>query len=191
LLLLLVTSVFAYERLNARASPPPVPLSNLSPIRMPGVNRGAGSAFAGVWLRLRESGFHPIPGGDADFPVVHKNEEYRAVIPALLPGFPCAECGQGEILDRRVRRQAWVNFYENPTSQTKYYPDTFTHEISNEYSPHWNGPMIYDSINVYSVITETNGRIHRAMTRLTVGYTVNNGVLGIYALVMKVLPTNF
>ena len=78
-----------------------------------------------------------------------------------------------------------------PTSQTKYYPDTFTHEISNEYSPHWNGPMIYDSINVYSVITETNGRIHRAMTSLTVGYTVNNGVLGIYALVMKVLPTNF
>jgi hypothetical protein len=78
-----------------------------------------------------------------------------------------------------------------PTSQTKYYPDTFTHEISNEYSLHWNGPMIYDSINVYSVVTERNGRIHRAMTRLTVGYTVNNGVFGIYALVMKVLPTNF
>jgi hypothetical protein len=78
-----------------------------------------------------------------------------------------------------------------PSSRTKYYPDTFTHEISNEYSPHWNGPMIYDSINVYSVITETKGRIHRAMTRLTVGYTVDNGVLGIYALVMKVLPTNF
>jgi hypothetical protein len=77
-----------------------------------------------------------------------------------------------------------------PSSQSTYYPDTFTHEISNEYSPHWTGPMLYDSINVYSVVTERNGRIHRALTRLTVGYTLNNGVLGIYALVMKVLPGN-
>jgi len=41
-----------------------------------------------------------------------------------------------------------------------------------------------------SVVTERNGRIHRALTRLTVGYTLNNGVFGIYALVMKVLATN-
>jgi hypothetical protein len=77
-----------------------------------------------------------------------------------------------------------------PSSQATYYADTFTHEISNEYSPHWNGPMLYDSINVYSVVTERNGRVHRALTRLTVGYTLNNGALGIYALVIKVLPTN-
>ena len=77
-----------------------------------------------------------------------------------------------------------------PSSQATYYADTFTHEISNEYSPHWNGPMLYDSINVYNVVTERNGRVHRALTRLTVGYTLNNGALGIYALVMKVLPTN-
>lgn len=77
-----------------------------------------------------------------------------------------------------------------PSSQVTYYPNTFTHEISNEFSPNWNGPMLYDSINVYSVVSERNGRVHRAMTRLTVGYTLNNGVLGIYALVMKVLPAN-
>jgi hypothetical protein len=69
-----------------------------------------------------------------------------------------------------------------PSSQATYYPDTFTHEISNEYSPHWNGPMLYDSINVYSVVTERNGRVHRALTRLTVCYTLNNEALGIYAL---------
>jgi hypothetical protein len=52
------------------------------------------------------------------------------------------------------------------------------------------GPMLYDSINVYSVVTERNRRVHRALTRLTVGYTVNNGVPGIYALAMKVLPAD-
>jgi hypothetical protein len=55
-------------------------------------------------------------------------------------------------------------------------------------SPHWTGPTLYDSINVYSVVTERNG-VHRAMTRLTGGYTVNNGAPD-YALTMKVLPTN-
>jgi hypothetical protein len=63
----------------------------------------------------------------------------------------------------------------------------FTHEVSGEYSAHWNGPMIYDSINVYSEVQERFGRLHRALTRLTVGYTVENGVPNIYGLVLKVL----
>ena len=50
--------------------------------------------------------------------------------------------------------------------------------------------MLYDSINVYSVVTERSGRVHRALIRLTIGYTLNNGALRIYALVMKVLPAN-
>jgi hypothetical protein len=75
------------------------------------------------------------------------------------------------------------------SSHASYYPDTFTHEISNECSPHWIGPMLYDSINVYSEIQERAGRMHKALTRLTVGYTRNDGNYIIYALVMKVLPT--
>ena len=76
------------------------------------------------------------------------------------------------------------------SSESTYNTDTFTHEVSNEYSPHWKGPIIYDSVNVYSVVTETVGRVHRALVRLTVGYTLNDGAVGIFALVMKVLPAN-
>jgi hypothetical protein len=47
--------------------------------------------------------------------------------------------------------------------------------------------MIYDSINVFSVVQEHYGRLHRALTRLTVDYTVEKGVRTIYALVLKVL----
>jgi hypothetical protein len=77
--------------------------------------------------------------------------------------------------------------YTYVNSNSTYYTDTFTHEVSDEYSHNWVGPMIYDSINVYSVVTERTGRVHRAMTRLTVGYTLNNGALGIYALSLKIL----
>jgi len=74
------------------------------------------------------------------------------------------------------------------SSKSTYYPQSFTHEISQEYSPRWSGPMLYDSINVYGDITERGGRVHRALTRLTVGYTDNAGRYTIYALVLKVLP---
>ena len=67
------------------------------------------------------------------------------------------------------------------------YPDTFTREVSNEYSSKWQGPMIYDSITEYTQAQENNGRTHRATTRLTVGFTVYNDVITIYALVLKVL----
>jgi hypothetical protein len=68
-----------------------------------------------------------------------------------------------------------------------YYPDTLTHEVSNEYSPHWVGPMLYDTISTYTEAREFNGRIHRATTRFTVGYTVVNWVTNIYAMVLKVI----
>jgi hypothetical protein len=61
------------------------------------------------------------------------------------------------------------------SSKSTYYPQSFTHEISKEYSPRWSGPMLYDSINVYSEITEHSGRVHRALTRLTVAHTDNAG----------------
>jgi hypothetical protein len=79
-----------------------------------------------------------------------------------------------------ARNYAWV--HSTP------YPNTFTHEVSDEYSAHWKGPMLYDSINVYSEALEKNGRFHKAMTRLTVGYTVDSdGGIAIYSLTLKVL----
>jgi hypothetical protein len=67
-----------------------------------------------------------------------------------------------------------------------YYPSTFTHAVSHEYSPHWVGPMLYDSLTIYSEVQERYGRLHRARVRLTVGYTAIGGNYVIYALVLKV-----
>jgi len=68
------------------------------------------------------------------------------------------------------------------------YPETFTHEVSDEYSSRWDGPMIYDSITVYTEALENNGRLHKAKTRLTVGYTLQDRQhISVYALVLKVL----
>src|ERR1700688_2172414 len=71
------------------------------------------------------------------------------------------------------------------SDRSTVYPETFTHEVSDEYSSHWDGPMIYDSITVYTEALENNGRLHRAKTRLTVGYTVQDQHISIYALVLK------
>ncbi len=73
------------------------------------------------------------------------------------------------------------------SDRSTVYPETFTHEVSDEYSSHWDGPMVYDSITVYTEALENNGRLHRAKTRLTVGYTVQDQHISIYALVLKVL----
>jgi hypothetical protein len=79
-----------------------------------------------------------------------------------------------------ARNYAWV--HSTP------YPSTFTHEVSDEYSRRWNGAMLYDSINVYSEALEKSGRLHKATTRLTVGYTVDStGRIAIYSLTLKVL----
>jgi hypothetical protein len=78
-----------------------------------------------------------------------------------------------------ARNYAWV--------KSITYPDSFTHEVSNEYSSRWSGPMIYDSIAENTEAMERNGRLHRASVRMTVGYTLVNGLPNIYALVLKVL----
>jgi hypothetical protein len=68
------------------------------------------------------------------------------------------------------------------------YPDSFSHEVSDQYSSYWSGPMVYDSINVYSEAQERNGKLHKAMTRLTVGYVIDSsGRPAIYSLTLKVL----
>ena len=68
------------------------------------------------------------------------------------------------------------------------FPNTFTHEVSDQYSSHWNGPMNYDSMNIYSEAMEKNGKLHKATTRLTVGYVIDpSGHPAIYSLTLKVL----
>jgi hypothetical protein len=48
--------------------------------------------------------------------------------------------------------------------------------------------MIYDSINTYTEAMERNGKLHKANTRLTVGYVIDSsGHPSIYSLTLKVL----
>lgn len=68
-----------------------------------------------------------------------------------------------------------------------YYPESFTHEVSDQYSSHWEGPMIYDNITMVSDVYETGVRWHHVTVRFTVGYTYVDGALKIYALVYKAL----
>jgi Trypsin-like peptidase domain len=78
------------------------------------------------------------------------------------------------------RNYAWVH--------STAYPNTFTHEVSDQYSSYWSGPMVYDSINIYSEALEKNGKLHKATTRLTVGYVIDaSGHPSIYSLTLKVL----
>jgi hypothetical protein len=64
------------------------------------------------------------------------------------------------------RNYAWVH--------STVYPNTFSHEVSDQYSSYWSGPMIYDSINTSTEAMEKNGKLHKATTRLTVGYVIDS-----------------
>lgn len=78
------------------------------------------------------------------------------------------------------RNYVWVH--------STVYPNTFSHEVSDQYSSYWSGPMIYDSINTYTEAMERNGKLHKATTRLTVGYVIDSsGHPAIYSLTIKVL----
>jgi hypothetical protein len=86
-----------------------------------------------------------------------------------------------------IRRDMQGDAQTYTSDRSIVYPETFTHEVSDEYSSRWDGPMIYDSITVYTEALENNGHLHKAKTRLTVGYTVQDQHISIYALVLKVL----
>ena len=78
------------------------------------------------------------------------------------------------------RTYSWV--------RSTVHPNTFTHEVSDQYSSYWSGPMLYDSIDMYSEALERNGKLHKATTRLTVGYVIDSsGRPAIYSLSLKVL----
>ena len=116
----------------------------------------------------------------------YNDHDYLALSPYLVPGH--VNC-----LGHRYASPSFIRSDMTNDARTyavvncTYYPDTFTHEVSNEYSPHWVGPMLYDTITTYTEAREFNGRVHRATTRFTVGYTVVNGVTNIYAMVLKVI----
>lgn len=111
------------------------------------------------------------------------NHDFEGLAPYLVDGhlnyFGHRRC-RLEYVQHDMGNDA-INY---PHSESKTYPDTFAHEVSTEYSPQWTGPMIYDSINVYSEITEKNGHLHRATTRLTVGYTSHDNAILVYSLTM-------
>jgi TolB-like protein len=90
---------------------------------------------------------------------------------------------------RKVSNQFIANDIANDDRQylegnSTYHIDTFTHEVSNEYSPAWSGPMLYDSITVDTTAQERDGRRDKTTTRFTVGYTYVDRNRRIYALKM-------
>jgi TolB-like protein len=95
---------------------------------------------------------------------------------------------RGRVSNDYIRKdmQEHARIYQSVHSNV--YPETFTHDVSGEYSSRWSGPMIYDSINVYSEVLETSGRFHKALTRFTVGYTLQSDrKVRIYAFVSNAL----
>jgi hypothetical protein len=93
--------------------------------------------------------------------------------------------GKRHVSNDYIRRDMQEDERNYSSSHNILYPDTVTHEVSNEYSSQWTGPMLYDSITVYSEVRERQGRLHKALTRLTLGYTIENGRPSIYALALK------
>jgi len=116
----------------------------------------------------------------------YNDHDYLALSPYLVPGH-VNYFGHRYASPSFIRNDMTNDARTYAAVNCTYYPDTFTHEVSNEYSPHWVGPMLYDTITTYTEAREFNGRVHRATTRFTVGYTVVNGVTNIYAMVLKVI----
>jgi hypothetical protein len=95
--------------------------------------------------------------------------------------------GQRRASNYRIIRDMTGDSHRYSQWHATYYPETFWRETSNEYSPNWQGPMIYDHIDMQSNVYETGVRWHHARVRFTVGYTYVNQVLKIYALTYQVL----
>jgi hypothetical protein len=116
----------------------------------------------------------------------YNKHDYLALSPYLVPGH-VNYFGHRDASPSFIRNDMTNDARTYAAVNCTYYPDTLTHEVSNEYSPHWVGLMLYDTITTYTEAREFNGRVPRATTRFTVGYTVVNGVTNIYAMVLKVI----
>jgi hypothetical protein len=91
-----------------------------------------------------------------------------------------------------------VNYFGRPNTTNDYIrrdmqqdAQTFSGSHSTRYTDTFNRvpdeSMIRDSITVYTEVQERRGRLHKALTRFSVTYTLNGGVPTIYSLVLKVL----
>src|SRR5260221_134848 len=116
----------------------------------------------------------------------YNNHDYLALSPYLVPGH-VNYFGHRYASPSFIRNDMTNDARTYTAVNCTYYPDTFTHDESNDDSPHWVGPMLYDNITTYTEARDFNGRVHRATIRFTVGYTVVNGVTNIYAMVLKVI----
>ena len=116
----------------------------------------------------------------------YNRHDYLALAPYLVSGH-LNYFGHREATDAFIRHDMANDVRTYAGVNCTFQPETFKHEVSNEYSSHWEGPMLYDSITAYTEAREFNGKVHSATTRFTVGYTSVNGVTKIYAMVDKVL----
>ena len=133
----------------------------------------------------------PVPASDAAGFVstllsAYNHHDFRALAPYLVSG-RVNYFGHRDTSDAFIRNDMANDARTYASVNTSFQPETFKHEVSNEYSSHWEGPMVYDSITAYTEAREFNGKVHSATTRFTVGYTSVNGVTKIYAMVDKVL----
>ena len=111
------------------------------------------------------------------------NYDWRALEPYFIDG------QTNYFGHRHVTVQYIINVIMNDSRQFgrqhwTIYWNTFKHE--------YDGDMAYDSVNAYVVIEEPGVRTHRALERLTVGYSSDrNAVHGIiiHSLTLKVLPS--
>ena len=97
--------------------------------------------------------------------------------------------GHTDSTNAYIRDQLTVEATEMRRIRSTVDPQSFKHEVSNEYShsQRWEGPMLYDSITVSNEWETPNGVQIRMVTRLTAGFTLQRGTVQIYALVRKVL----
>jgi hypothetical protein len=117
----------------------------------------------------------------------HYNNHDSSWITSFTQNYHTNYFGHTKASNAAIQQDMYNDSLQYGKWNATWYPETFTHDVSNEYSSHWNGPMIYDSITIESHILENGVRWHNATVRFTVGYTYNDGVAKIYALVEKVL----
>jgi hypothetical protein len=115
------------------------------------------------------------------------NHDYEHLTPYLADGF-VNYFGRKHASVASVVRDMKSEAARYSNWNANYYTNTFWREVSEEYSSKWQGPMIYDHIDMWSEVNEPSARWHRAHVRFTVGYTTTNNVKKIYALVYEVLP---
>jgi hypothetical protein len=114
------------------------------------------------------------------------NHDWQAIAPYIVDGH-LNYFGTRHATLSQMRREMESDARHYGHWTANWDVNTFSRHSSNEYSPYWVGPMQYDELTAYVQVDEPGVRVHRALERLTIGYTYVNGDLKIYALTMRVL----